>query len=502
MDFIKSSKIYFLIVFLTSILFFAQKIDSKNQKISELLDYTERLYIDGKTEKVLAESQKLISLSEKSDDQMGLSCGYYYFAACLYTVGKYRESINYIKKALSNKDYLKKDIMHHSRVYGLLADNYLSLELYSLSSESYHKSLQILQKVPNKNTLYYLSESTSYSYLAILYDNMNLQDSMCYYLKKEKNSLAKIKEKKEYPENGCASNDFGHYYLKINKLDSAKVYLNESLTFFKNEDNACKFDAITGLADIEIKNKNYQKAYELYNEALDGLMKNHYPQLLNNLYKKISEAYIEEGNTVKGKYYQDLYQKANLEMDEVRKKERDFVINEVMKEEERNNEIEKERNKIYTLLMISILLIIAAIIIYFLRKNKKRNINAQKITDKLKIENAIQEIEKDVLKNQINESFDDVMSLAKENSPQFFIRFQEKQPQFTPKMLKINPNFKVTELTFASYIYLGFSTKEIADYTFKAIKTIENNRYNFRKKLELSPDQDLLLWLRNYIDGE
>jgi len=69
-------------------------------------------------------------------------------------------------------------------------------------------------------------------------------------------------------------------------------------------------------------------------------------------------------------------------------------------------------------------------------------------------------------------------------------------------MLKLNEALKPSELTFAAYIYLGFTTKEIADYTFKAVKTIENNRYNFRKKINLSPEKDLQIWLRNYIDAE
>lgn len=502
MDFIKSSKTHLLAAFFSCFLLFAQKVDRQETKISQLIDETENLYHAGNTEKFLTTSHKLISLSEKAKNEMGLSCGYYYLAACLYNVGKYRESINYVKKSQQYNLYLKKDVMHHSRTYGLLADNYLSLELYSLSAKNYHQSLKILQTVTHKNTLYYLSESTSYSYLAILYDNMSINDSMYFYLEKEKNSLSQIKNGKEYAENGCASNDFGHYYLKTNQLDSAKIYLNQSIASFKNEDNACKFDAISGLADLEIKNNNYQKAYHLYNEALNGFKKNNYPQYVNNLYKKISEAYIAEGNTVQGKYYQDLYQNANIEMDEVRKKERDYVINEVMKEEVRKSEIEKGRNNTYTLLGISFLLVVTVFVMFLLKKNKKKNTQSDEITDQLIIENAVQEKEKDIMKSQINESFDEVMTLARENNPEFFIRFQEIHPLFTQKMLKINPNFKVTELTFASYIYLGFTTKEIADYTFKAVKTIENNRYNFRKKLDLSPEQDLQFWIKNYIDGE
>ena len=106
------------------------------------------------------------------------------------------------------------------------------------------------------------------------------------------------------------------------------------------------------------------------------------------------------------------------------------------------------------------------------------------------------------LKLKVNEAFDEVVQLAKDNSPEFLTRFQEVYPNFQEKLLKINPQIRTSELTFCAYLFLGFSTKEIAEYTFKAVKTIENNRYNIRKKLGLSPEKDLLVWLREYIDSE
>ncbi|MNV04851.1 Bacterial regulatory protein, luxR family [compost metagenome] len=100
----------------------------------------------------------------------------------------------------------------------------------------------------------------------------------------------------------------------------------------------------------------------------------------------------------------------------------------------------------------------------------------------------------------MNESFSEIIELAKKNSPTFWARFQEVHPKFLKRMLCIDANFKSSELILCAYIYLGFSTKEIADYTFKATKTIENNRYNLRKKLGLAPEEDLILWLRNRVD--
>lgn len=104
------------------------------------------------------------------------------------------------------------------------------------------------------------------------------------------------------------------------------------------------------------------------------------------------------------------------------------------------------------------------------------------------------------LKHQVNESFEEVVHLAKNNSHQFWSRFQEVYPDFLEKMLAINPHLRTSELTNCAYIYLGFSTKEIAEYTFKYPKTIENNRYNLRKKLFLTKHVDLAVYIREYIN--
>jgi hypothetical protein len=257
-----------------------------------------------------------------------------------------------------------------------------------------------------------------------------------------------------------------------------------------------------GLGNLYTHEKDYKKAHDYYNIALSSFEENNFPDIQSELFKKISELYISQGYAAEAKKYQDLYLKLHTELDGRKKKERDFVLNEVMKEEKAEHDAEVRENQKFTFLIASLLILITAFIIYLLKKSKSKNQKALEITKQLQSEKAVHEKEKGMLKLQVNEAFDDIRKLAKENNPEFFSRFQEVYPQFTLKMLNINPKFKVSELTFAAYIYLGFNTKEIADYTFKAVKTIENNRYNLRKKLEISPEKDLQIWLRNYIDSE
>ena len=102
--------------------------------------------------------------------------------------------------------------------------------------------------------------------------------------------------------------------------------------------------------------------------------------------------------------------------------------------------------------------------------------------------------------NTDNKRFEETVRLAKENSPEFWAHFQEKYPDFRKSMLHINPNLKVSELVLCGYIYLGFNTKDIAEYTFKAVQTVKNNKYNLRKRLSVPPKHNFILWMREIYD--
>lgn len=147
-----------------------------------------------------------------------------------------------------------------------------------------------------------------------------------------------------------------------------------------------------------------------------------------------------------------------------------------------------------------IVLLVAYVQIQKVKKRKKISIlEKEKVI--LKKEEVILKKEEETkeLKQKVNESFVELVQLAKENSPQFWIRFQEVYPTFLSKMLDINPKFTTAELILSAYIYIGASSKEIASYTYRSLKTIENTRYSLRKKLLIAPDENLSMWLRNYI---
>lgn len=490
---------YLFSFILLSNFFYAQS----QPDVDFLIKQINTIHLSGQSDQVFEASQELIKLSNISKNDKGLSYGNYFLASYHHDHANFKQSIDYAKEAQKYSSYLESNQSHAANISSLLGGNYLLLELYTLSFKNYRKALEILKNKANKTASDSLIESTVYSHLSYIYDNINKPDSTYYYLRKEDKILKRINLQNAYIQKGCSGLGFGNYYLSQNKEDSAQYYYNKSLDYFKNKVHPCKTESLIGLGNLYTAQKNYPKAQTFYDLALKSFNQHHFPDILSELYKKIAELKISQGNLEEAKYYQNLYLQTHKKLDDKMKKERDFVLSEAMKEEKIKHNLEVKKTQRTTFIIISLMVLIAVfIIIYLLKKSKSKNLESIEIAQKLIKENEKREQETHKLKQQINEAFDEIIQLAKDNNPSFYTRFQEVYPKFQSKMLQLNENLKPSELTFAAYIYLGFTTKEIADYTFKAIKTIENNRYNFRKKINLSPEKDLQVWLRNYIDTE
>ena len=246
--------------------------------------------------------------------------------------------------------------------------------------------------------------------------------------------------------------------------------------------------------------KEYSTALKYYLDAVEEIKSSGFKNSglidFESIYLNISETYAKLGNHEKEKEYLNIYIE---ESENIKKNNKQAIAKalEIIKEEDKEATINIHRKRLSLIGVISLFFAIILLRYYYLNKRKSRKLLLEKEEEILKNEEENQE-----LKQKVNESFDEIINLAKSNSPEFLARFQDVYPNFQGKLLQLNPLLKVSELTFCAYIYLGFTTKEIAEYTFKSVKTIENNRYNIRKRLNLSSEKDLQIWLREYIDSK
>lgn len=80
--------------------------------------------------------------------------------------------------------------------------------------------------------------------------------------------------------------------------------------------------------------------------------------------------------------------------------------------------------------------------------------------------------------------------------------FREKIEQtandYTKKIRKKYPQLSLTEAKICSFLRNDFSNKEIANLMVASIRTIENHRYNIRKKLGVKGDENLSILLNDF----
>jgi len=92
---------------------------------------------------------------------------------------------------------------------------------------------------------------------------------------------------------------------------------------------------------------------------------------------------------------------------------------------------------------------------------------------------------------------DEILALAKENSPRLLSKFRLVEPDFFSKLSAIQPDLKNSELVFCIYLKLNLTTKEIATYTFVTPKAIQNRKNRLRKKLSIASDTDIYKWFND-----
>lgn len=477
---------------------FAQK-TSEEKQIDSLIAVANQLYMEGKTKELLSVSEKIIDLSEDSEYDKGLVYGYYYIADCYLYIDKYKESLHYVKKTEKYADYLEKDLMHKSRIYLMRAYNYEELDLYSLASKNFHLAINTLEKIERKNSIDSLTLSTTYASLRSLYDELDLQDSAYYYLNKEKHILQKIKLQDSYIEKSSSFVGLGNYHLHKKKFDSADYYYQKSLALWEDQNHPYKIEGLIGFANLKFQQEKYEDALDYYEKALLVTPDHEFFQR-NIIYKNMSEIHHILGNSTEAKKYYDLYFSSDNKFKKIKKIERDQVVNQVLQhEKERSQKITQKRTRILFIVLFVVASILVALFFYLKNKRKKilqekESIIHQKEKEAIQLQKETQQ-----LKLKVNDSFEEIVQLAKENHPEFFTRFQEVYPNFVAKLIEINSKIRISELTLCAYIYLGFSAKDIALYTYKSVYTIRSRKYTLRKKLNITSDENLELWMKNLV---
>ncbi|WP_431612112.1 tetratricopeptide repeat protein [Chryseobacterium sp. 'Rf worker isolate 10'] len=469
------------------------------KQIDSLISYTEKAYTEKNDNNVIALSNRNYKISQKANYPEGMVKSLITISKYYWSRGNYEKTIQYAKQteeeASNINDY--KSICTGLR---MAAISYYSLGLYEEAQEMLTKAFSIADKISDPDD-FYESRGDLYSVKGDIAYYGHSNNRIPDYFKYVKNALtefSKIKNSKtRNSSSGKAYSDLGLAYAEKKMFDSAYHYMNISLNLAridKNYYNECV--VLNGLVYTSFTQKNYQQTINYLETLIPLSKKTNQLVILKLAYQTMQESYHQLGSKEKEMEYLAKYTKLNDSLAQADKllKNRSFqkIINE--KEETFLN----EKDKLYLLIAATCLL--SVLLCYFGYKAfKKYKVEKEKIQHK---ENVIVEKESQLieLKQKVNNAFDEIVDLAKKDDSVFLTRFQEVYPDIIKKLLKINPQLQPSELKFCALLFLNFSSKDIATYTFVQHQSIQTRKSRIRKKLNIPPGEDIYLWMKHLND--
>lgn len=462
------------------------------QEIDKLIDSCENH--QGTDDLKLLEHAKRASLiAEQVGNSEKKAIAYFYISKYLNYIGMHKESLAYADKGL-NEDAAKKNIILKAKLKEIKGSNYGILGLCAQELEEY---FGIINLVPVKN------DSDSKRLISGIY----AQIAAHYLDKKDYENADKYmdvsldlsrKTPKEYPVPQVSDlyNIKGYICLERKKEDSAYYFFQKGLEV--TDKFHCKYIQFAALGDYYYQTKQYSKSLDYQLKALED-MKAYKMQDYDyaaGINENISKIYGILGNKEKERWYLKQYLKKNETLEEENRDGIRAAANSILNEQlQETSFIRKQSN----VLIVSVIVVSFAVVILlytlYRKVSKKRKNAMQELQIKEKVIVKKDEESKE-LKQKLALLLEEIKEMAKNNDPVFLVKFQEAFPKFQTNLVKITPNIQNSEITLLAYIYLNFQTKEIADYTFKSTKTIQNRKHILRKKLGIASSEDIYVWLK------
>ena len=478
-------------------LFSQNNISSKN-KVDSILNESFQHISELRFIESLKLTDEALQLSLDTEYEKGEVYSYLYTAWVLQEVGLRKDALEYIKKVEEEK-YFMKDAFLQAETYRLRGRIASKQRLYSLEKKYYLKQLEVSERIVDSEKRN-LSITMAYYFIQHLYAKQSNLDSVEVYqdlLKNHfrSNSINNDSTRSYYYISLYA--DKGLLYKNLERFDEAAVQLDKSLEYIQNGNSSLLFYILQLYGDLEVARGDTMKAIACYKEALDHSLNVNINHKTKYLHKRISDLLIHDELTVEeAKSHLREYNILNDSLEMHNKLVADIILNEIVKE---SDETSSKRSKLFIyiiigLISLSILLGVFLIVRNTIHKRKLMKKSNQLISSTEKIELLEEEIESNI--------FEEIIALAKSNSPEFLPLFEKGYPEFVTAMRDLNPTIRSSELYFCALAYLNFSTKDISEFTFVTIRAVQVRRNRLRKKYDIPSEVDFNEWFRGLVNND
>jgi len=499
--------------------------------------------------KALAYGLKNVDILKKMKDSINLSGAYQNLSNIYSMTGDPQTAIDYLSKSMKLYSTLK-DTLSMSQVQGTIANLYIDMGEYLKAEKLILKAISLTPQNTvdyadfslNLGTIYHLhyqdykKAEKVYQEALGIYESIGIENgiAMAYEnlgeLKLEQSDLTqafdylKLAELKyvttrDSTQIGHIKLSIGKYFLKTQQLDSAQVYLHQSIDLGRKR----KYSKVVS--------EGLQSLYQLY-------------KIMGNPEKSLD--YFEQYSHYKDSLQKELIDNRFAYWDnQMQGMEHEREIRQLKYEKER---LKWRASRYYMVIFIMLIIVFSGIVIYYLKRKKDRQIAEKRRTilegekkiveielesKKLKEKDMEQELEfkskqlsthalhmmqKNKLLQEVKTQVEEMITHSKsENKPDlrkinrlldnniktdkewklFKLYFEELNHDFFNKLKQINSNLSQNELKICALTKLGFNLKETSSLLNVSINTIKNARYRLKLKLGIGKDASL----KEYIDA-
>lgn len=486
-SFIKTKFLLFLTLFY-SFSIFCQRI-SHVQQVDSLISVANKTFKQtNQNQKFLLICENALKIAQSENYKDGIAASY-------YQISRYYSKIHNDEKMFSNillaEEYAEKGTNNYlkANIISSKALCYNHYHQFKEAEKNYKTAIIFAEKIENSE-LRHLTLSKIYSNFSSNLDAMgaNINEIIAYDKKALEEDLQLA-----IPDNlniSASYSNLGISYITIKDYKIAEIYYQKALLYATKANDQLMVAKIIGMmAEIEFNNKNYQKALGMYKE---GLVFKSNPDILEQSYMGLAIVYDSLKNSEKANLFYGKYAKLKDSLAIVEKSKLKIPLDTIEKEQQKS--LKKNSSFFIYSIMIGLMILFGLGYFYFLKINKTRR-HIELLTEKINSELTQESTQ---LQTKVNDSFTEVLELAKTNDPAFLSRFQELYPEYCKNLKAYLPDITQNELHFCGFLKLKFSTKDIAEYQFVTPKAIQNRKNKLRRRLNLDPKTDLYEYLDTF----
>lgn len=334
------------------------------------------------------------------------------------------------------------------------------------------------------------------SRLGVLYNDIafNLDekggatDSVAFYYRKGYQEFQKMVLSNSLRNKtlSVACSNVGSSFLRAKELDSAEFYLGRALQLANSVNHeAVKANTLSDLGNLYYLRKNYKRSINYFKKGIETAKSINDKYALKSLYLGLSRSYEGIRDNANAEKYLFEYNAIN---DSLENAEKNALI---QKENLPVKNVDDDFNRTIIFSALFVLLLIVTLVHIYGKFQKEKANNARLLAEVNDTTNMFVLLQKD------EAHLKKMLHLASTNDPSFLMIFKETYPDFYKKLNKINSGLIAGEQKLCAFLKLDLSTKEIAQYTNSSIRAVEAKKYRLRKKLSISSEEDINVWMMN-----